>query len=185
MVSSKNKFANKTKTIIHSKYYTIISKLTLLVRVTIVCWAALLIIMTGCTARISRVVDYGDFLNYEKKFVGSDLVVRVSIQERPEDLNFLMNRPFKSMKLFVVNIKMKNTGPNKLVINRQDIALITKDGRKFIPLKKKDAIARITGPMGIYRVLLLSNITYGYHIFGLDSQVVLNSGEEKTGYLFY
>lgn len=153
--------------------------------VTKFCLFSLLISMTGCTARLTRIQDYGDYLKYEKVQTGEDIGIGVTILEKPDDPNFLMNRSFKSIKLFVVNIKIKNLGQDAIIINRQDIVLITKDNTTFVPLSKDEAVTSATGPLGIYRGLFFQNIGYGYQAFGIEEKVILSPGEQRNGYLFY
>lgn len=145
----------------------------------------ILILINGCTARISQIKDYGDIQNYGRSFINKELLIGLSVEMTPDDPNALMNSPFKSKKLLVINIKMKNIGRSQVVINRENIAIFTEDGKSFIPLDKESAARRASGPFGIYQVLFLSNIGRGYHKFGLDRQIVLGPGEEKKGYLFY
>jgi len=109
----------------------------------------------------------------------------MSIQEKPENPNPSMNIPFRSMKLLAINAKMKNTGQDRLVVNRYNITLTTKDGRIFVPLSKSAAADCDKGPFNIYRFLSIRSVSYGYYAFGLDEHIVLNPGEEKSGYLFY
>jgi hypothetical protein len=162
-----------------------ITKLIFQIRMTILSLFLLLIMMTACTARIARIQDYGDYLKYTKVRTGEDLGIGVTILEKPGDANFLMNRSFKGINLFVINVKMKNLGRDTLIIKRQDIPIITKDNTKFTPLSKDSAVICATGPLGIYRTIFLQNIGYGYQAFGLDEKIILAPSEEQNGYLFY
>ena len=186
MTSSKNRYIKQIGDLIFSKQLFMVGLLKSLLfsRRTTICWL-LIILIIGCTARVARIPDSGSILDYRKVFKENDLTVAISIQDRPEDPNFLMNRAFKSIKLLVVKIKMKNTGEHRLIINRQDIVLVTEDGRNFIPLNKDAAVDRVEGPLGIYRLRFLGNVADRYRAFGLDEQIVLDPGKEISGYLYY
>ena len=147
-------------------------------------WVILLVLLTGCTTRITRSTDYDNISKYENVFTGEKFVIGFVIKEKTDDPNFLVDRPFKGLKMLAINIMIVNKSQETLVINRNDIALLSKDGSKYNPISKDKAALRAIGPLSMYGILF-RKIAYGYHTFGFNEQIVLNPGEKKAGYVFY
>jgi hypothetical protein len=149
-----------------------------------VCCIVLFVLVTGCTARVKQITAYSEKANYKTTYY-KELEVHVKFKGRPGDRNFLMNRTFKGLKMVAIEINMKNKSDYRLVINREDIVLISTDNNRYYPLSREDAARRASGPAGIYQVFSLGKIHYGYLVYGLDEKVVLDPEEQKSGYLFY
>jgi hypothetical protein len=163
----------------------VIMKYLLPIKGIVICWLALFITVWGCTSRITSILKQPDVSDYYASCKIDDLAIGISIQEKPGNPNPFKDKPFKSMNMFVLNVRIENTGQDALIINREDIVLTTKDGRMYVPLSKHTAASRDRGPMKIYKRLSLSAVAYGYQAFGLDEHIVLRPGEKKCGYLYY
>ena len=140
----------------------------------------------GCTAQIIGIGDRGTDLQLARAVVSQDLEVRALVQERPLNPTGMLDREFRRLGLLVVRIAIRNTGRHTLSIARPDIVVVAGDGKKFVPIKKEEAVATATGPLGLYRLLFFwRDIGYGYQAFGLDERIVLGPSDDRVGYVFY
>ena len=71
-----------------------------------ICLIVLAVAVTGCTARITHIVDLGDYTEYEAFFTSRDIPLGVAVYEKPLAQGIFVSRPFKSIGLLVVNIKV-------------------------------------------------------------------------------
>jgi hypothetical protein len=148
--------------------------------------AVLLLALAGCgTARITRLDTRPGIEAYDAHAVDDVLAIGVQIEDRPGDKRFWLNARFRDRGLLVLSAKLRNTGRERLLLQRRDLVVTTRNGRKLVPLTPVEAVDRAKGVLGVYRPLSLGTIHYGYDTYALPDLVILGPGEEAAGYLYF
>lgn len=149
---------------------------------------ACLLLLSGCATVINQNPDLGDTAEYDfhKSFPDTGIEIAIFL---PETIEASVYSRLGRSGLFVLNLKVINTGSDSYLLHREDIEVVTSSGFRYQSLSIDEALARTAGASRIYRLLPLPDIAKEYRLNGLKDLSLLSAGNkapsELSKYLFF